>query len=118
MIQSRQDVLLNLLIEGTVSRDVYNEKYTALQNEKATILLRTRGPRAGERAALRGNGDPPHLHPAPADFFSTGDSDRKMTLLKLVASNPTLESQKARLNLRPAFAVVAEIGPRSDGRPP
>lgn len=49
-----------------------------------------------------------------AESFTMGDPDRKMTLLKLVASNATLESQKARLNLRPAFAVVAKMGPRSD----
>ncbi len=50
------------------------------------------------------------------DIFTNGDSDKKMTLLKLVASNATLESQKARLNLRPAFTVVAKIGPRLIGR--
>ena len=113
-IQSRQDVLLNLLIEGTVSRDVYNEKYTALQNEKATILIELE---AHERANEQHFEEEETLLTFAqrlADIFTTGDSDRKMTLLKLVASNTTLESQKARLNLRPAFAVVAKMGPRSD----
>jgi len=113
-IQSRQDVLLNLLIEGTVSKDVYNEKYTALQNEKAMILIELE---AHKRANERHFEEMETLFSFVqrlADIFTTGDSDRKMTLLKVLASNATLESQKARLNLRPAFAVVAKMGPRSD----
>jgi D-Tyr-tRNAtyr deacylase len=68
-IQKKQDILLDRLLDGTVAQDMYNEKYTALQNEKAQIL---------------------------------------------VASNATLEGQKARLNLRPAFAILAKTGPRSN----
>ncbi len=48
------------------------------------------------------------------EIFEHGGPDRKMTVLKLVASNATLESQKARLNLRPAFALLPKIGTRSD----
>jgi len=31
-VQKRQDILLDRLLDGTVSQEVYNETYTALQN--------------------------------------------------------------------------------------
>ena len=47
-----------------------------------------------------------------ADIFANGSPERKMTLLKVLASNAVLNSGKARLNLRPAFEVLAKMGTR------
>ena len=59
--------------------------YTALQNEKVEILVEL------------------------GEIFANGDAGRKLGVLKLVASNATLESQKARLNLRSALALLPKI---------
>jgi len=45
-----------------------------------------------------------------SEIFANGDSDRKKTLLKVVASNATLSDGKAHLNLKPAFATLAKRG--------
>lgn len=113
-VQKKQDVLLDRLLDGTVAQDVYNEKYTALQNEKAQILVELE---AHERANQRYFEETETLVDFAnrlGEIFAAADSERKMAALKVVASNTTLEGQKARLNLRPAFAILAKTGPRSN----
>lgn len=48
-----------------------------------------------------------------SEVFTIGDTDRKKTLLNVVASNAVLHDGKAHLNLKPAFAVLSKTGPRS-----
>lgn len=112
-LQKRQDALLDRLLDGTVSQETYSEKYTALQNGKAEVLVELE---AHERANERFFDEVETLllfARRLSEIFTKGDSDRKKTLLKVVASNATLHGQKAHLNLKPAFAVLAKTGPRS-----
>jgi hypothetical protein len=99
-------VLLDRLLDGTVGQDVYHEKYTALQSEKAEILVELESPRACKRAVVRG-GRAACLFRQP----SGGDLRQRRTrpenaVLRVVASDATLEGRKARLNLRSAFSLL------------
>ena len=111
-IQKRQDILLDRLLDETVGQEVYNDKYTALQNEKAEIMSELE---AHERANERFFEEAETLLSFArrlADIFANGSPERKMTLLKVLASNAVLDGGKARLNLRPAFEVLAKKGTR------
>ena len=107
-IQKKQDVLLDRLLDGTVTQEVYHEKYTALQNEKAEILVELD---AHERANERWFDEAEALVSFAnrlSEIFAKDTPGQKMRVLRVVASDATLEGRKARLNLRPAFSLLAK----------
>ena len=107
-IQKRQDVLLDRLLDGTVTQELYTEKHTSLQNEKAEILVELE---AHERANERYFEETETLLQFAnrlTEIFANGGPDRRMAVLKVVASNATLGGGKARLNLRTAFAPLGK----------
>ncbi len=104
-VQKNLDILLDRLLDETISQEVFSAKNAALQNEKAEILAELE---AHERANERFFDEAEILllfaRRLP-EIFANGDSDRKKALLKVVASNGVLSDGKAHLNLRPAFVA-------------
>ncbi len=108
-IQKRQDVLLDRLLDGTVPRAVYDEKYTALQNEKAVVLVELDGHERANDAYFREVEEVFFAFASRlSNIFAKGDAHQKATLLKVVASNSSLKAGKARLNLKTAFAPLSK----------
>ncbi len=107
-IQKKQDVLLDRLLDGTVPQGVYHEKYTALQNEKAEILVELEAhERVNERWFVEAEALVSFANRL-SEIFAKDEPGQKMRVLRVVASDATLQSRKARLNLRPAFSLLAK----------
>lgn len=105
-LQRRLDRLLELVMDKTITPELYGARSTELQNEKVEVLAELD---AHERANDQIVTEMEHFilfSRKMADLFANGGPEDKKAILNIVASNSTLNGGKARLNLKPAFALL------------
>jgi len=107
-VQKKKDILLDRHLAGVVPDDEYKRKIAALKEEQIVIetelhALEVAQERFFEEAELL-----LQLAGRLGEVFEQGTEERKLAVLKLVASNATLKGRNARLNLFPPFEVLAK----------
>ncbi len=108
-MRKKKDVLLDRHLAGVVPDEEYKRKYAALKEEQLVIetevhALEVAQERFFEEAELL-----LQLAGRLRQVYEVGTDERKLAVIKLVASNATLKDRNARLNLFPPFEVLAKV---------
>lgn len=113
----RLSKLTDLLVEGTIDKQMFCERRDGLLLEQARI-----------RERLAENGQNPanaatilektvELAKSPSMLYKTGPLEKKRELLKVLLSNLSVSGKNVELTLALPFRLIAEREKLSDGRP-
>lgn len=116
-LQRKEDVLLDRLLDETITREVYDAKFTALEQEKGTVEAAIVGHEQANRSYFEQMEKFLEAARSVSTLFVAGDLQQKRELIQNFASNGVLMDRTARLNLKRGPAVLVERPKTTSGAP-
>ena len=109
-ITRKQDKLTDLLLDESITRDVYNNKLTQLVNRQQEINRLLEQHHSGNEQFKIAVSSLLTLASRAYDIFESSTIDEKRQLIGYVFSNLELEGQKLRFTLRKPFDLFVNVG--------
>lgn len=116
-LQKKEDSLLERLLDETVTREVYEAKFTVLEQERGKLDAAILGHEQANRSHFELMEKFLEAARSVYKLFIAGDLAHKRELIQNVASNGVLLDKKVRLNLKRGPAVLAERPKLASGAP-
>jgi site-specific DNA recombinase len=107
-IDNRLSKLADLLIEGAVTRSVYQIKQEALLSEQAAVKRNLQDIHGGGESALAQFEKTVELAKSPSLLYKTAHLEHKRELLKILLSNLAVSSKNVEITLAQPFRLIAE----------
>ena len=107
-LQKKEDSLLERLLDETITREVYEAKFRALEQERGKLDAAILGHEQANRSHFELMEKFLEAARSVYRLFVSGDLAHKRELVQNVAPNGVLIDRKARLNLKRAPAILAE----------
>lgn len=114
-IQKKQDALLDRLLDETISREVYDAKFSTLEEERQAIEPQIVGHEQANRSFFEQMENFLEAARRIHRLFVAGTPAQKRQVVQLVASNGVLTDKKAYLNLKEPCAILANRGLQNYG---
>jgi hypothetical protein len=107
-IDNRLSKLADLLIEGAVTRSVYQMKQEALLSEQASVKRSLQDIHAGGESTFTQFEKAVELAKSPSLLYKTAHLEHKRELLKILLSNLAVSSENVEITLAQPFRFIAE----------
>jgi hypothetical protein len=116
-VESRLAKLMDLLVDGTVDKALFNEKQNALLVERVRIQEMLAESRTGSTRVLEELENTVELAKSPSMLYKAASSDKRRELVKTLLSNLTVSGKNIDIKLALPFRLIAERANHIIGRP-
>src|SRR5262249_14660513 len=115
-VSDRISKLTDLLVEGTVTKPMFQSKHRALLLEQTEIEQRTEDLKHGSLRHLQQLGTTVELAKDASILYRKASVENKRKLLKILLSNLTVSGKSVEIMLSVPFRLIAEREKCDDGR--
>lgn len=115
-LRPRISRLMDLLLEGTIDKDLFDLKRTALLHEQAAAEEKLRELETDSNAWANEVAKTVELAKDAYSLYQTASTQNKRQLLKIVLSNLTVSGKNVEITLSPAFQMIAKRQNDEEGR--
>jgi hypothetical protein len=106
--ESRLAKLMDLLVDGTLDKTLFNEKQNALLVERARAQEMLAESRAGSTRVLEELEKTVELAKSPSILYKAASSEKKRELVKTLLSNLTVSGKNIEITLALPFRIIRE----------
>ena len=107
-VQSRLAKLMDLLMDGTVDKALFNDKQNALLVEKVRIQEMLAESRQGSTRVVEELENTVELAKSPSMLYKVASSEKKRELVKTLLSNLTVSRKTIEITLALPFRIIRE----------
>src|SRR5712692_7289544 len=115
-IQNRLAKLMDLLVDGTVDKLLFQNKQELLLREQARIKERLAEAEQGSCSSVARIEKTVELAKSPSMLYKTASPEKKRELLKTLLSNLVVSGKNVEITLALPFRLIAEREKTSNGR--
>jgi site-specific DNA recombinase len=116
-VESRLAKLMDLLMDGTVEKTLFNEKQNALLVEKVRIQETLAESRQGSARLLEELENTVELAKRPSVLYKVASAEKRRELVKTLLSNLTVSGKNIDITLALPFRIIRERAKHIVGRP-
>lgn len=115
-VESRLSRLTDLLVDGSVDKEVFTEKHRALLTDRARIQEKLTDAQHGSGNVLELLEKTVELAKSPSTLYKLASSGEKRELAKTLLSNLTVSGKNVDVTLALPFRLIADRQKTTDGR--
>jgi hypothetical protein len=108
---------MDLLVDGTLDKMLFNEKQTALLVERARAQEMLAESRTGSARVLEELKNTVELAKSPSMLYKVTSSEKRRELVKALLSNLTVSGKKIEITLALPFRIIRERAKHIAGGP-
>lgn len=116
-LRERLTKLTDLLIDGVLDKDAFEEKRSAMLTERAQLREQIKQLTTDPAGTLIAIENTVELAKRPRMLYREASPEKKRELLKVLLSNFTVSGKNTTITLALPFRLIAERGQSSNGRP-